>query len=57
MDGFERSGYRADHYMPGTRTQSGLQLIGELPWGSHLCLFYEANYDLYAILVRFFNSD
>jgi hypothetical protein len=30
--------------------------VGELPWGSHLCLFYETEQDLYDILVPYFKT-
>jgi hypothetical protein len=30
--------------------------VGELPWGSHLCLFYETKQDLFDILVPYFKA-
>jgi len=34
-------------------TRTGLPGVSELPWGSHLCLFYETGQDLVEILVPF----
>jgi signal transduction histidine kinase/PAS domain-containing protein/ActR/RegA family two-component response regulator len=38
------------------RRKSGIQLIGELPWGSHFCQFYETQADLVEILLPFFRA-
>jgi PAS domain S-box-containing protein len=32
----------------------GLELVGNVPWGTHLCQFYETKEDLIAILVPYF---
>lgn len=38
------------------KRESGLPLIGELPWGSHFCLFYQTDKDLLEIFVPFFKA-
>ena len=32
----------------------GIELVGEIPWGTHLCQFYESKQDLIDILVPYF---
>ena len=32
----------------------GINLVGEIPWGTHLCQFYETKQDLIDILVPYF---
>ena len=34
----------------------GIGLLGEMPWGTHLCLFYETKEDLTDILVPYFKA-
>jgi len=34
--------------------QTGIDVVGEAPWGSHLCLFYETPEDLLDVLVPYF---
>jgi len=34
----------------------GIDLLGEMPWGTHLCLFYETKDDLIEILVPYFKA-
>jgi PAS domain S-box-containing protein len=34
----------------------GLEFIGDIPWGTHLCLFYDTKEDLTDILVPFFSE-
>ena len=34
----------------------GIGLLGEMPWGTHLCLFYETKDDLIDILVPYFKA-
>jgi PAS domain S-box-containing protein len=34
----------------------GLELVGNVPWGTHLCQFYETKEDLIAILVPYFTE-
>jgi len=36
--------------------QTGVDAIGAVPWGTHLCLFYETKQDLLDILVPFFKA-
>lgn len=39
-----------------TRTPSGIAAVGELPWGTHFCQFYENRDDLADALVPFFKA-
>ncbi|MEM2144136.1 MAG: MEDS domain-containing protein [Candidatus Jordarchaeaceae archaeon] len=34
--------------------KSGIQILGDVPWGTHLCQFYETRKDLIEILVPYF---
>ncbi|MBI2954414.1 MAG: PAS domain S-box protein [Chloroflexi bacterium] len=36
--------------------QSGIDIIGEVPWGTHFCQFYQAGADLLDILVPYFEA-
>jgi len=36
--------------------KTGLPVVGEMPWGSHFCIFYETKKDLRDILVPFFKA-
>jgi PAS domain S-box-containing protein len=36
--------------------KSGIDILGDLPWGSHLCLFYETKQDLLDAVIPFFKS-
>jgi len=29
-----------------TRRQTGIRVIGDMPWGTHICVFYQTNEDL-----------
>jgi hypothetical protein len=35
---------------------SGVALIGDLPWGSHFCQFYQTKKDVLEVLVPYFNA-
>jgi DNA-binding CsgD family transcriptional regulator len=35
---------------------TGLKAVGEVPWGSHFCIFYETKKDLLEIVVPFFKA-
>lgn len=35
---------------------SGLKIVGDLPWGTHFCQFYQTKKDLAEILVRYFKA-
>lgn len=39
---------------PSELRNSGIEVIGELPWGSHFCNFFETKEDLLQILVPYF---
>jgi len=38
------------------KTDSGIPIIGELPWGSHFCQFYETKKDMLDILIPYFRA-
>jgi hypothetical protein len=38
------------------KRKSGLALLGDLPWGSHFCQFYQTREDLLDILVPYFRA-
>jgi hypothetical protein len=38
------------------RRNSGIALVGDLPWGSHFCQFYQTKSDLLDILVPYFQA-
>ena len=40
--------------MSGTLRKFGSKLVGSIPWGTHLCQFYETKQDLIDILVPYF---
>jgi PAS domain S-box-containing protein len=40
--------------MSGELRQTGLELIGDVPWGTHFCQFYQTAQDLLDILVPYF---
>ncbi len=38
------------------KRKSGISLIGDLPWGSHFCQFYQTRKDLLDVLVPYFKA-
>jgi signal transduction histidine kinase len=36
--------------------KSGISVVGDLPWGSHFCYFYETKQDLLDILIPYFKT-
>jgi len=36
--------------------KTGVDIIGEVPWGTHFCLFYQTKSDLFEILVPYFKA-
>lgn len=36
--------------------KSGLDVVGDLPWGAHFCQFYQTQEDLADVLVRYFKA-
>lgn len=40
--------------MPGDVTDSGIEIVGAVPWGTHLCHFYRTGSDLLDTLVPWF---
>ena len=35
---------------------SGISVVGAMPWGTHMCLFYETTQDLLDTLVPYFKA-
>src|SRR5208283_388120 len=42
--------------MQGEIRKSGLAVIGNIPWGTHFCQFYQTNKDLIDTLVPYFQA-
>src|SRR6202050_3942487 len=42
--------------MATQRRKSGINVVGDLPWGTHFCHFYETQDDLLDILIPFFKT-
>ncbi|AKB31139.1 sensory transduction histidine kinase [Methanosarcina siciliae HI350] len=42
--------------MKGSLRKSGIDIIGDVPWGTHFCQFYHTKEDLMDILVPYFKS-
>lgn len=40
----------------GVTRRSGIDLVGDIPWGMHFCQFYETKGDLIDILVPYFKA-
>ena len=36
--------------------KSGIEVVGDIPWGSHLCLFYEARSDLLGVAASYLKA-
>ena len=36
--------------------ETGINVIGTVPWGTHICLFYDTKQDLVDILVPYFKA-
>jgi PAS domain S-box-containing protein len=36
--------------------KSGIEVLGDIPWGSHICQFYETEKDLLELLIPFFKA-
>src|SRR5580693_6942571 len=46
-----------DQPQPASKPRrTGIDVLGDLPWGSHFCLFYETKQDLLDVLVPFFKA-
>ncbi len=42
--------------MPEELRNSGIDVLGDIPWGTHFCQFYDTKEDLLALLVPFFKA-
>jgi hypothetical protein len=40
----------------GEKRNSGIALIGDVPWGTHFCQFYQTKKDLLDMLVPYFKA-
>src|SRR5437016_9405413 len=50
------SGRGIRNLMPIELRQTGIEALGEMPWGTHLCHFYETKQDLLDILIPYFKA-
>ena len=37
--------------------KTGISVVGDVPWGTHFCYFYETKQDLLDTLVPYFKAD
>ena len=51
----ERTKLHVPSLTPALR-DTGISFLGEVPWGTHLCLFYETKEDLLDTAVAYFKS-
>ena len=42
--------------MKGQSRKSGIDIVGDVPWGTHICQFYQTKEDLMDILVTYFKA-
>jgi MEDS: MEthanogen/methylotroph, DcmR Sensory domain len=42
--------------MSAAKTDSGITFLGDLPWGSHFCQFYQTKKDMLDILIPYFKA-
>ncbi len=42
--------------MKKEKRKSGISVVGDVPWGTHLCQFYKTKEDLLDILVPYFKT-
>ena len=40
----------------GGLRKTGIEVIGDVPWGTHFCQFYETKQDLLDVLVPYFKE-
>src|SRR4029079_3017493 len=50
--GFDRGVYLTQG-CPRGRRKTGIYVVGDMPWGSHFCLFYETKEDLLDTLISY----
>jgi PAS domain-containing protein len=51
-----RPGNAGAAVVPGALRRTGISVIGDIPWGTHLCQFYQDKQDLIDILVPYFRA-
>ncbi len=42
--------------MKGQLRETGIDVLGAVPWGTHICLFYDTSQDLLDTLVSYFKA-
>ncbi|NLO29334.1 MAG: hypothetical protein GX120_02190, partial [Methanosarcina mazei] len=42
--------------MKGQNRESGIDAIGDIPWGTHFCQFYQTKEDLIEIFIPYFKA-
>jgi len=42
--------------MVADKRKTGIDIIGDVPWGTHFCQFYQTKQDLIDILVPYFKA-
>ncbi len=53
----ERMDQSGDTMKPSSEMRkSGIELVGDLPWGTHFCQFYETKEDLLTTLIPYFRA-
>lgn len=58
----ETTGHRSGRTKPGAPAedpplrQSGIRVVGEMPWGTHICVFYETKDDLLDTAAAYFKT-
>ena len=48
--------YARSHNDEPALRKTGIRVLGEMPWGTHICLFYETKKDLLDSAVSYFRS-
>ena len=38
------------------KRETGIDVVGDIPWGMHICLFYETEQDLFDVLAPYFKA-
>ena len=45
------------HATDFTLRKTGIRFVGDMPWGAHMCIFYETSEDLLDTLVSYFEAE
>lgn len=49
----ENGGDPLNTHVPSEMRRTGVEVVGDVPWGTHFCLFYETKADLLEVLVSY----